>query len=267
VFTSVVIATDIDAGSDRAIVVGTALAGRGRLPVEVLTVVSEPSAPVDDAWRHHVRALGVGDALRVVHGDDVGAAIAEEVRDRDGVLLVMSTSATGLVSQRRGSVSARVLSDTRQPVLLIGPAVPDAVPMSSTTLVACTDRAQDSRAALPVVDSWQRAFGGGRPWVVEVIATSAWPAGTIDDDVETEQVDAVAAVLSDHGIDAATRVLHGGEPVQSLLEFAEELDGAIFVTTSARWAGGRTHWYSTTRQLVQRSLRPVLVVPADLPGY
>ena len=141
-FNSVVIATDIDAGSDRAIPVGTELARRGQLPVEVLTVVSKPSAPVDDTRRRRAaQADGVGDALRVVHGDDIAAAIVDQVRDRDGVLLVMSTSATGLVSQRHGSVSARVLSETRQPALLIGPAVPDPVPLSSTTLVACTDRA------------------------------------------------------------------------------------------------------------------------------
>ena len=54
-FNSVVIATDIDAGSDRAIPVGTELARRGRLPVEVLTVVSEPSAPVDDTRRRRAR--------------------------------------------------------------------------------------------------------------------------------------------------------------------------------------------------------------------
>ena len=265
-FNSVVIATDIDAGLDRAIPVGMALGRRGRLPVEVLTVVSEPGAPVDHTRRRRAQAGGVGDALRVVHGDDIGAVIVDRVRDRDGVLLVMSTSASGLVSQRRGSVSARVVRETRQPVLLLGPAVPDAVPLSSTTLVACIDRSQDNGALLRVIESWQRAFGGGRPWVVEVIAASAWPAGTIDEGVEREQVDAVAAVLGDHGVDAVSRVLHGGDPVQSLLEFVAGVDDAIFVTTSARWAGGRSHWYSTTRRLVQRSPRPVLVVPADLPG-
>ena len=56
----------------------------------------------------------------------------------------------------------------------------------------------------------------------------------------------VAAVLRDRGVDAATRVLHGGDPVQMLLEFVAEVDDAVFVTTSARWAGGRSHWYSTT---------------------
>ena len=151
--------------------------------------------------------------------------------------------------------------------MLIGPAVPDPVPLSSsTTLVACIDRSQDSGAALRVIDSWQGTFGGGRPWVVEVIATSAWPADTIEEEVEREQVDACAAVLAEHGIDAATRVLRGGDPVQTLLELVAEVGDAVFVTTSARWAGGRSHWYSTTRRLVQRSPRPVLVVPADLPG-
>ena len=94
-FNSVVIATDIDAGPDRAIPVGTALAHRGRLLVEVLTVVSEPGGPVDDARRRHAMADGVGDALCVVHGDDIAAAIVDQVRDREGALLVMTTSWAG----------------------------------------------------------------------------------------------------------------------------------------------------------------------------
>ena len=80
-------------------------------------------------------------------------------------------------------------------------------------------------------------------------------------------VDAVAAVLAEHGIETGTTVLHGGDPAHHLLEFAEQIDDAILAVTSERWAGGLSHWYSTTRRLVQRSLRPVLVIPADLPGY
>ena len=114
-FNSVVIATDIDAGLDRAIPVGMALGRRGRLAVEVLTVASAPEESVQDTRRRQARADGVGDALRVVRGDDIAAAIVDQVRDRDGALLVMSTSATGLVSQRSGSVSARVLSGRVSP--------------------------------------------------------------------------------------------------------------------------------------------------------
>jgi len=266
VFNSIVVAADVDAGRVRAIPVGAALASLGQLPVKLLTVVADESGSDDFALRQ-MSAHGVSDSLRVVH-HDVATAIVDHVRDRDGVVLVMATNANSLVSQRlRGSVSVSVLHELRQPVLLVGPAVPDPPRLVSPTLVVCTDRSQDSSAALPVVESWQRTFGGGRPWVVEVMPTGAWPEGTIDDAAEREHIDALAAVLADHGIDAATRVLHGGDPVEWLLEFAEQVDDAVFVATSTRWAGGRSHWYSTTRRLVRRSPRPVLVVPADLPGY
>ncbi|MEJ7724363.1 MAG: universal stress protein [Ilumatobacteraceae bacterium] len=267
-FSSVVVAADFDADRVRAIPVGAALAGRGQLPVQVLTVASQNGGSDDLARRRRLSAHGLSDSLCVLPHDDVATAIVDHVHHRQGALLVMATNANSLVSQRlHGSVSVRVLHELRQPVLLVGPAVTDPVPLASPTLVACTDRSQDSVAALPVIESWQRTFGGGRPWVVEVMPTVAWPEGTIDDDVEREHVDALGAVLADHGIDVATRVLHGGDPVQWLLEFAEHVDDAVFVATSARWAGSRSHWYSTTRRLVQRSPRPVLVVPADLPGY
>lgn len=269
-FNSVVVVANVETGRLRAIPVAVELAHQGQLPVTVLSVASPASRSDDVAQRRRLLPEELGDSLWVIHEDDVATAIVEHVRNRDGVLLVMDTNARSLVSQRlHGSISVRVLHEVRQPVLLVGPAVPDPVSISSPSLIVCTDRSQDSVAALPVVESWQRTFGGGGgpPSIVEVMPTAAWPEGTSDDAIEHEHVDALATVLADHGIDAATRVLHGGDSVQWLLEFAEHIDEAVFVTTSTRWAGGRSHWYSTTRRLVQRSPRPVLVVPADLPGY
>jgi hypothetical protein len=46
VFNSVVLAADVSAGRDRAMPVGTALALRGQLPVEMLTIGS-PDGPPD----------------------------------------------------------------------------------------------------------------------------------------------------------------------------------------------------------------------------
>ena len=276
-FSSVVVVANVETGRVRGIPVAVELAHQGQLPVTVLSVASPASRSADPAQRRRLLPEELSDSLLVIHEDDVATGIVEHVRNRDGVLLVMDTNARSLVTQRlHGSISVRVLQEVRQPVLLVGPAVPDPVPMSSPTLIVCTDRSQDSVAALPVVESWQRTFGGGggggcgggnRPSIVEVMPTAAWPEGTSDDAVEHEHVDALATVLADHGIDAATRVLHGGDSVKWLLEFAEHVDEAVFVATSTRWAGGRSHWYSTTRRLVQRSPRPVLVVPADLPGY
>lgn len=181
--------------------------------------------------------------------------------------MVMATSGTGLVPGSSASISGHVLSELRQPVLLLGPAVPDPLPLASPTLVVCTDRSHESGAALPVVESRQRTFGGDRPWVGEVRPTTAWPVDATDDEVERRLVDATAAVLAEHGVDAGTCVLHGGDTSQYLLDFVETVDDAVLVATSDRWAGGPTHCYATTRQLVQRSPGPVLVIPADLPGY
>ena len=265
-FNCVVIATDPDAGPNRAMPIVTGLARRGDVPVEVVSVVA-PHGGLAVAERRRPESASVPDArFSTLAGDDVATAIVEHLQGRDGSLLVMAISATGLVSRSRGSVGAHVLDGLRQPLLVLGPAVPDAAGLDSSTLVMCTDRTHDSSVALPVIESWQRTFGGARPWVVEVIPPSGWPTDTIDDAAEREHVEAVATVLADHGVDAATRVLHGGDPVDALLEFAEAVDDAVFVVTSDRWAGGHSHWYATTRRLVQRSPRPVLVVPADLAG-
>lgn len=241
-FSAVVIAAVPSAGPDRAIPIGTALALRGRLPFEVLTVdVPERSF-------------------------DVGPAIVDYMQNRDGALLVMATSGAGLVSGSRGSITGHVLSKLCRPVLVIGPAVPEQLSLTSPTIVVATDRSHELGAALLAVESWQRTFGGGPPLVVEVMPTKAWPADPTDDAVERRHVDAVAAALAANGVDVVTHVLHGGDTAQCLLDFAAQVADAMFVATSDRWVGGRSHWYSTTRRLVQRSRRPVLVIPADLPG-
>jgi nucleotide-binding universal stress UspA family protein len=243
VFNSVVIAADVRAGRDRAIPVGTALALRGQLPVEMLTIGS-PDGP-----------------------RDIGAEIVDRLQNRDGALLVMATDGVGLISTSRRSVSGHVLSELRQPVLLVGPKVHDPLPLTLPTLVVCTDRSHQIGPALPVVEAWQRTFGGGRPHVVEVRPATGWPADTGDEEMERQLVEAAAAVLAEHGVDTDTSVVHGGDTARYLLEFAEQVDNAVIAVTSDRGSGGHSHWYSTTRRLVQRSPGPVLVIPTDLAGY
>ena len=87
--------------------------------------------------------------------------------------------------------------------------------------------------------------------------------------MERQLVESAAAVVAEHGIDTDTdtSVVHGGDTARHLLEFAEQVDDAVIAVTSDRWPGGHSHWYSTTRRLVQRSPGAVLVIPTDLPGY
>jgi hypothetical protein len=118
---------------------------------------------------------------------DVGAEIVVRSQHRDGALLVMATDGMGLISKSRRSISGHVLSELRQPVLLVGPKVDDPLPLASPTLVVCTDRSHQIGPALPVVEAWQRTFGGGRPRVVEVRPTAGWPADAGDEEMERQR--------------------------------------------------------------------------------
>ena len=72
----------------------------------------------------------------------------------------------------------------------------------------------------------------------------------------------LARLLADQGVPASWGVLCGDEADVRLEEFGDHVSDPIFVATSVRWTDGRLHWRSTTHQLVQRSTRPVLLVPA-----
>ena len=263
-FNSLIVATDLASAPDRALDVATKLAGLGQLSVEVLTVVPPGANPPHVERRRHASAESTGARLTVAVDENVATAIVEHVRGREGALLVMDTAGAGLVSGVRRSITGDLLGRLPQPVLLLGPSVPSEVPLATSTLVAGIDRTHADGPALSVITSWQRTFGGQPPRVVDVVAASGWPAGTVDQATERRVLDGIVEALASEGVDAAADVLHGADPVTSLLAFAEGLGDPVFLMTSDRWAGGPSHWYSTTRRLVQQSTRPVVVVPSDL---
>ena len=263
-FNTVIVATDLAAGPDRSLDFARTLAARGHLPLELLTVRPPASDPRHADRRGEAWAHSVGARLTVAVDDDVATAILEHVRGREGALLLMGTGGAGLVSGVRRSITGDLLGSVPRPVLLLGPAVPQGVSLSTPTLVAGVDRTHEASPALSVITSWQRTFGGHPPRIVDVVATSGWPADTVDQSAELHAVRAVVQALGVQGIEAAAAVLQGADPMTSLLEFAEGLEDPVFLTTSDRWAGGPSHWYSTTRRLVQHSTRPVLVVPSDV---
>jgi nucleotide-binding universal stress UspA family protein len=258
--------TSNPAAFDRAVTLASRLARHRGPPLELLTVVARRA---DDRLAVRSASAPIADVARVTvlgTDGDVADAIIEHIANQEGVLLVMSTSATGLVSLERRSVTARLLERLTEPVLLVGPAVPDNVDLDGATLIVGIDRSLDAQPALPVVESWHQAFGGPQPLLVDILPISGWPPGTIEEADQRSAVDAVVDTFATRGIAADGVVVHGNEPVQLLLDFATTLRNPVFVTTSERWAGAPSHWYSTTRRLLQRSPRPVLVVPRDYPA-
>jgi nucleotide-binding universal stress UspA family protein len=265
VFSSVVIAVDLSTAADRALPVAGALARRGGLPIELLTVVPSGAAAVrPDELDERVRSLGLGPHQSVVvEDDDPGAAIVDHVRGRDGALLVLATTAKAALDESHGgSVSEHVLAAADQPVLLVGPRVDVGRSRSAPSLVVAVDASDLAAAALPVVVSWVRTFGGGPVTAAQVIPLVPAIAEQAGPALEARHVRRYADRLGELGVTAGGTVIHGGDPVAGLIEAVGGVADPVLVVTAERWPDAGTHWRSTSRKLAFRSPCPVLVVPA-----
>jgi nucleotide-binding universal stress UspA family protein len=263
-FASIVVAVDLEPSGDRALPIVRALGEYGRIPVELLTVSSPHSATDVDDYELRRRAMANGwpeDGYTIAHSNHAAQAIVDHVKNRPDALLAMATSARQpIAGHLLGSVSEAVLRNLDQPVLLVGPHVPETYSLTEPTLVACIDCTDIAEAAIPVIARWAATFDGADPWVTEVLADELTATGAGNS--ASERVRQFAGRLADVGVTASWGLLRGNEPEVRIEEFGDQLTDPVFVTTSARWTDGRLHWRSTTHRLVQRSTRPVVVVPA-----
>jgi nucleotide-binding universal stress UspA family protein len=264
-FRSIVVALDLEANGDRALPVARALAERGHIPVELLTV-SSPGVDEDvDAYELRRRTMANNwpeGSYAIAHSNRPAEAIVDHLERRDGALLVMATSAKPLIEgQLFGNVVERLLGVIDQPVLLVGPRAADTFPALPPTLITCLDRTDIGEAAIPVIARWAHTFGAAEVWATEVVPTTpddATPGGRA-----AEHVRAFADMLGANDVKASWGVLFGDEPDVRLELFADSFSNPIFVATSVRWTDGQPHWRSSTHRLVRRSTHPVLVVPAS----
>jgi nucleotide-binding universal stress UspA family protein len=268
VFSSIVVPLDLTTAGDRALPVARSLAQLGGLPIELLTVAPGRVGNVRDRWdlEERVRSFALGPHTSfVLEREDVGAAIVEHVRCRDGALLVLATTAKAAIDEDyAGSVSEYVLSEVCQPVLLVGPHVEIARPLSLPAVVVCVDGSGLASVAVPVVLSWWRSFGGVKPTFVEVIPYLPTIAAQAGRTLEAAHVRAFVDRMAQGGVEAVGEVVYGDDAATTLVDYVAQLRDSVLVVTAERWSGAATHWHSTSRKLAFRSASPVLVVPADL---
>jgi nucleotide-binding universal stress UspA family protein len=216
-----------------------------------------PSAP--DAFELERRAREHGwdrDSWTIVHDVDAADGILQHAARLDDPLVVMASDGRAPWSSTIvGSVAHDVLRRTDRPVLLIGPHVPWWWAPETTTLMPCVEHVDASRTIDPIV-RWQHTFDARPPRLAEVIADGESAASA------QQHLEQMATLLAAQGVHADVELLHGDDPVRALELAADGLLGAVFVAASARYTDGRLHWHSTTRELVHRATRPVLVVPA-----
>ena len=175
-----------------------------------------------------------------------------------------SSAKPPLIGRFAGSVSEDVLNMTNRPVLLIGPSVPTDVVITNPTLIAGVDSTDVAEATVAAIASWTATFGGGTPRIAEVVPTmNTLTAGDLN---PTAHLRHFATLLGDVGITASSEIVPGGDVAQALEDLAATVPDPVFVTISSNWTDGHIHWHSTTRQLVEDSAHPVLVVPVRRSG-
>lgn len=257
-FKTLVVALDLEADGDRALPVVKALAGAGKVDVDLITVSEPGMSCAVDAYELEQRAKEYGwscDAWSVVHDTDVARGILQHAARRREALVVMATTARRPYSPV-SSVTQDVLRAADRPVLLVGPHVPWTYAPTSTTLVPCLDSSEPAERAIPTILDWQHTFACAPPQIVEVVPE-------FDDEVAARRrVDAFAELLAAQHVHGDTHLVFNDDPIAGLERMSDQFTGVVYVTTSARYTGGRLHWHSTTQALVHRGNRPVLVVPA-----
>ena len=192
-----------------------------------------------------------------LRGSDIAAAIVHHIASQPQALLVIgSTGRHPLARPSDRHVARNVLAHTDQPTLVVGPHADPLFQPHPGTLVVCVNTADPFPTTIAALDRWRRTFASDPPWIVEAVATTDDPAAQGDRNVHRW-----ATALEKLQVPATTRVLHGGDPVEWLDDFASRLPNPAFVTTSRRYSDPRPHLHSVTGDLIHRSHHPVLVVP------
>jgi nucleotide-binding universal stress UspA family protein len=236
-FTSIVVPVDLEQRVERILRYVGRLAGPVGLPVELLTVSSPLMPETCDRWElgrmaARLEEQGVTCRTFVVHSDDPASAIVAFLAGRPRPLLAMATHARGLLAETLlGSVSEAILARHPGPMLLFGPRTVLEDHPDPPKLVAALGEGSPSEAVLDAVVAWYNTFGGPAPWLVE--GSAQWD------------------------------VLHGRQPADALLEYAESTPDAVMALASERWTDPDHRHIASVARAVTRSCRhPVMIVPA-----
>jgi nucleotide-binding universal stress UspA family protein len=194
----------------------------------------------------------------------MGEALVKEAAKRRALICMASHGRTRVGKAVLGSVTADVVSLSSTPVLLVGPEYDPERPLNDQRLGVCLDGSRFAEEILPVAAQWATAFGF-KLWLLE----SASPADLADlsqapvaDVVESSYVARVASKLPG---DINWDVLHARQPVDGIIDYAEEHPvGVLAMATHGRRGWARMAEGSVALQVLHRAPCPILLVhPAE----
>ena len=183
---------------------------------------------------------------------------------RDGAAIPASAPPTAsgplFNSSHLGSVAEGVIRSSHVPVLLAGPRYYSEQPVAFRNLVVCVDGSPFSEAILPVAIIWASSLHM-QVVVVEALSPSDEAQVAEQDLREDIYIRRLAQDLQHQGLNAGWEVLHDAHAADAITRYADALPGAIVaMTTHSRTGLARLVMGSVAMQVVQTSLRPVLVM-------
>lgn len=256
--TTVIVPVGMQREATRIMPVADAVSGAlDGAPIRVVHVVADlegTTITVDRTWLEGVAARHDA-TLQLLEHDSVSTALSELLVDLPDAVVCMTVDATGgRIDSLLGSVAEDLLRAGHHRCVLVGPHVVPARSLADGPVVVCVDGSPLSESILPDAAAWTSATSG-TAWVVSVVEA---PSTHSPDVSESAYVRAIA-----DGLDTGTvqwEALHGTDPAQAIVAFAEQVDAAsVVLATHGRTGLARLALGSTAIRVVHDAPCPVLV--------
>ena len=265
----VVVPLDGSDSAARAVPIARQLAALVGARLTVLAV----SIPGEDhgSLQQHVEQTAAridGDAV-LVEGDEVPVAILTAARQLPHHVVCMTSHGRGRSASLVGSVAADLAARASEPLVLIGPQVPDDHRLAGR-LVACVDGSAPSESVLPTAASWAAALALGLSivTVAEPVPEPVTPGAPYHrmhgpEVVAEDYVGRLVQQWQGHGLDVdGDAVYHPVSVAGGLADYLEGRPAALVAaTTRARTGIARLVLGSVAAAIVRHATAPVLVVP------
>jgi nucleotide-binding universal stress UspA family protein len=254
--------------AERAVVPAGRLAAALGVPLQLWSAASTPAEAEGRRSRLQALADTCGATWDVVVTDQPTAAITAAGHTEEHPLLCLATHGRDRTAALTHSVSAAVVAASDDPLLLVGPTVPQEPP-TGHTLAVCVDGSPDSELLFAVAAGWAHALGLGVTvlTVAEPVPESVRHPGYYprlhgphgDADAYVEGV--VAAWRYD--VPVTGRALYDPVDVDGALirAFVADPPDLVVVGTLATQGLRRLILGSTAAAVAHGSPAPVLVVP------
>ena len=222
-----------------------------------------------------LRQQGVAVSVRVVEGDPAEVIAGQDDQAEDTLIAMATHGRSGVERWFVGGVTAKVVRESRTPVLALRPHEGTDPPAESDGIVVPLDGSQRAEAALPLAE--ELAVKLGLPLtLVRSVSLSGLGYGFVEDGptqyadlagsaerIATDYLALIAEGVRAQGVREVVELVADRSPDDAIMDVAGG-DGMklVVMTTHGRTGLNRMVLGSVTDRVLRRGSGPVLIVPS-----